>query len=237
MTVQALTFDTYGTVVDWRDSVLAKLAAFGAARGLDVDWPAFLAEWYAGYRAGMDRVNSNEWPWTTVEAIYRRRLEEIRASTSRGSARISRTPPRCGGPPSWPRRRARVRRLRARSSSPALRGLRRNGPSRQVRRAALGLHHHGGERPPPSAAGGHRTAVRLLGLRPAEVMLVAAHNYDPAAARASGLGTAFVPAPRSTAAPDVRPRARGRLGRRRDRLPRLAEARRVTRLAPRTTLC
>ena len=77
MTVAALTFDTYGTVVDWRDSVLAELTAFGAAHGLDVNWTAFLTEWKAGYRAGMDRVNSGEWPWVTVETIYRRRLEEI----------------------------------------------------------------------------------------------------------------------------------------------------------------
>src|SRR5262249_2827858 len=41
----------------------------------------------------------------------------------------------------------------------------------------------------------YRTAVRLLGLGPGEVMLVAAHNYDLAAARACGLGTAFVPRP------------------------------------------
>ena len=77
MDVQALTFDTYGTVVDWRDSVLAQLTEFGAARGLDVDWTAFLTEWKAGYRPGMDRVNRGEWPWTTVEAIYRRRLDEL----------------------------------------------------------------------------------------------------------------------------------------------------------------
>ena len=57
MAVQALTFDTYGTVVDWRDSVLAQLVEFGSARGLDVDWTRFLTEWKAGYRPGMDRVN------------------------------------------------------------------------------------------------------------------------------------------------------------------------------------
>jgi 2-haloacid dehalogenase len=62
MDVQALTFDTYGTVVDWRDSVLAQLTEFGAARGLDVEWTRFLTEWKAGYRPGMDRVNSGEGP-------------------------------------------------------------------------------------------------------------------------------------------------------------------------------
>jgi 2-haloacid dehalogenase len=51
--------------------------AFGAGRGLHVDWATFLADWKAGYRPGMDRVNRGEWPWTTVETIYRRRLDEL----------------------------------------------------------------------------------------------------------------------------------------------------------------
>ena len=77
MEVRALTFDTYGTVVDWRRSVLAELERFGAARGLAVDWAAFLADWKARYRPGMDRVNRGEWPWITVDEIYRRALEEL----------------------------------------------------------------------------------------------------------------------------------------------------------------
>ncbi len=39
------------------------------------------------------------------------------------------------------------------------------------------------------------TALDLLGRRPAEVMLVAAHNHDLAAARAHGMRTAFIPRP------------------------------------------
>src|SRR5205814_5382053 len=77
MTVKALTFDTYGTVVDWRSSVLSELEAFGAARRLGLDWSAFLADWRSCYRPGMEKVNSGEWPWTTVDAIYRRRLDEL----------------------------------------------------------------------------------------------------------------------------------------------------------------
>jgi 2-haloacid dehalogenase len=41
----------------------------------------------------------------------------------------------------------------------------------------------------------YRTAAELLGLRPDQVMMVAAHNYDLAAARASGFRTAFIPRP------------------------------------------
>src|SRR5207253_7832437 len=77
MTVKALTFDTYGTVVDWRGSVLSELEAFGASRRLGLDWSAFLADWRSCYRPGMEKVNSGEWPWTTVDAIYRRCLDEL----------------------------------------------------------------------------------------------------------------------------------------------------------------
>jgi 2-haloacid dehalogenase len=41
----------------------------------------------------------------------------------------------------------------------------------------------------------YHTAIALLGLEPGEVMMVAAHNYDLAAARAQGMATAFVPRP------------------------------------------
>ena len=58
MRVEALVFDTYGTLVDWRASVRDELAAFGRARGLAHDWDGFLAEWKAGYRPGMDAVNA-----------------------------------------------------------------------------------------------------------------------------------------------------------------------------------
>ena len=39
------------------------------------------------------------------------------------------------------------------------------------------------------------TAIELLGLAPGEVMMVAAHNYDLAAARSHGMRTAFIPRP------------------------------------------
>jgi 2-haloacid dehalogenase len=41
----------------------------------------------------------------------------------------------------------------------------------------------------------YRTAIGLLGLEPGEVMMVAAHNYDLRAAQANGMRTAFFPRP------------------------------------------
>jgi 2-haloacid dehalogenase len=201
MPVQALTFDTYGTVVDWRDSVLAELTAFGAARGLAVDWTAFLTEWKAAYRPGMDRVNSGEWPWTTVEAIYRRRLEELLPRyeiESLGEADLVRLTRAWWRLHPWAHAVPGLRRLRTRFLLSPLSNGSFAGMVHLARFAGLPwdciitAENARCYKPRPEV---YRTAVRLLGLRPAEVMMVAAHNYDLAAARTCGLGTAFVPRP------------------------------------------
>jgi 2-haloacid dehalogenase len=201
MAVQALAFDTYGTVVDWRDSVLAELAAFGVARGIDVDWTTFLAEWKAGYRPGMDRVNRGEWPWTTVETIYRRRLEELlprHGIDALGEADLTRLTQAWWRLHPWPDAVPGLRRLRARFILSPLSNGSFAGMVHLARFAALPwdciitAENARCYKPRPEV---YRTAVRLLGLRPGEVMMVAAHNYDLAAARACGLRTAFVPRP------------------------------------------
>ncbi|MGH9554972.1 MAG: hypothetical protein ACRD2Y_04035, partial [Terriglobales bacterium] len=75
--VKALTFDTFGTVVDWRTSIIEDFRAFGTKKGLKVDWEALVDEWKTAYRPGMDALNSGKWPWTTVDRIYRVKLDEI----------------------------------------------------------------------------------------------------------------------------------------------------------------
>jgi 2-haloacid dehalogenase len=201
MAVQALTFHTYGTVVDWRDSVLAELTAFGAAHGLDVDWTALLTEWKAGYRAGMDRVNSGEWPWVTVETIYRQRLEEIlprHGVDGLGEADLVRLTQAWWRLHPWPDAVPGLRRLSTRFILSPLSNGSFAGMVHLARFAELPwdriitAENARRYKPRPEV---YRTAARLLGLRSAEVMMVAAHNYDLAAARACGLGTAFVPRP------------------------------------------
>src|SRR5258707_614 len=75
--VQALLFDTYGTIVDWRRGVLEALVALGRARGLSVAWEKLLADWDP--RPIMDRVNAGEVPWMTMEDIHRQALGEALA--------------------------------------------------------------------------------------------------------------------------------------------------------------
>ena len=38
MDVKALIFDTFGTVVDWRGSIIKEGYAWGKARGINIDW-------------------------------------------------------------------------------------------------------------------------------------------------------------------------------------------------------
>ena len=75
MGVKALVFDTFGTVVDWRDSIIAEGAAWGKASGsvggLNIDWGRFADRWRAGYAPSMEKVRSGEMPWTNLDHLHR----------------------------------------------------------------------------------------------------------------------------------------------------------------------
>ena len=75
--VKALTFDVFGTVVDFRSCIIRQGEELGRAKGFDVDWEVFSDEWYSAYRPAMTRINSGEDGWANVDTIYRRRLEEL----------------------------------------------------------------------------------------------------------------------------------------------------------------
>ena len=62
--IEALLFDVFGTVVDWRGSVIREAAVFGRDNGIDADWEAFGDAWRGKYRPFMDRLRSGELPWT-----------------------------------------------------------------------------------------------------------------------------------------------------------------------------
>ncbi len=76
--IQALVFDTFGTVVDWRGSVTRMGERLARAKGIEgVDWEVFARSWRAGYRPGMAPVISGERPWTPIDTIHRERLDVI----------------------------------------------------------------------------------------------------------------------------------------------------------------
>ena len=77
MSVRALAFDVFGTVVDWRSSIIRELEQFGQRHGLQQDWPRLADDWRAGYAPAMDRVRRGELPWTRIDDLHRVILEEL----------------------------------------------------------------------------------------------------------------------------------------------------------------
>jgi 2-haloacid dehalogenase len=75
--VRVLVFDTFGTVVDWRGSVIAELEKLGKARNLNVDWAAFADAWRGGYGPSMNLVRSGKLPWTKLDALHRMVLDQL----------------------------------------------------------------------------------------------------------------------------------------------------------------
>ena len=199
--VKALTFDTYGTVVDWRSSVLDELSALAARHRLRLDADAFLAEWKACYRPSMDRVNRGEWPWTTIDTIYRRALDQlldVHGLTVLPAADVDHLARVWWRLRPWPDAVAGLARLRRRFVITPLSNASFAGMVHLARFARLPwdcvitAENARCYKPRPEV---YRTAIELLGLAPGEVMMVAAHNYDLAAARAEGMRTAFLPRP------------------------------------------
>ena len=75
--VQILVFDTFGTVVDWRSSVIAEGEKLARAKGLKVDWAAFADAWRGGYGPSMNRVRTGQLPWTKLDVLHRVILDEL----------------------------------------------------------------------------------------------------------------------------------------------------------------
>lgn len=75
--VKACVFDTFGTVVDWRSSVIAEATKWGQAKGLNVNWVEFADRWRQGYGPAMDRVRKGEIPWANLDDLQRMILEEL----------------------------------------------------------------------------------------------------------------------------------------------------------------
>ena len=76
--VKALTFDVFGTVVNWRDSIIREGVKLSKAKGgLDVDWAEFADRWRGGYGPSMERVRTGELPWTNIDTLHRMILDEL----------------------------------------------------------------------------------------------------------------------------------------------------------------
>jgi 2-haloacid dehalogenase len=199
--VTALIFDIWGTVVDWRGSVLDELCALGRRKDLKIDWQVFLDEWRSAYEPAKQKVNSGELPWTTMEVFYRRALVQLLDKhniSGLGEDDIdylnwawTRTRP-------WPDSVAGLTLLKMRYILSPLSNASFAWLIDIARFAGLPFDciiSAENARCYKTRPEVYMTAVTLLGRKPEQVMLVAAHNNDLSAARSLGLRTAFIPRP------------------------------------------
>jgi 2-haloacid dehalogenase len=203
MRVRAVLFDTFGTVVDWRTGISTAVGSFAHEHGLALDPGEFADAWRGQYQPSMARVRSGERPFVTLDVLHRENLDVVLRSHD--------IDPRDFAPaeldtlanawhflPPWP------------DSVPGILELKRNfivGPLSNGNTALLlDMAKAGGlawdvilgsdvsqaYKPDPAA---YLRPAAMLGLKPGEVMLGAAHNGDLAAARAAGLATGFIARP------------------------------------------
>jgi len=199
--IKALTFDVFGTVVDWHGSVAREVRELARTKGLRVNAAKFAKAWRAGYRPAMDRVRRGEAPFEKIDIIHRAILEDVLTQfriatlTEAEKAHLNLV---------W---------HRLRPWPDAVRGLKRLKSKFVVATLSNGntgllvdMAKHGGLawdcvfssdtfrhfKPDPEMYLG---AADRLDLGPEEVMMVASHKHDLRAAAGCGLKTAFVKRP------------------------------------------
>ena len=199
--VKALTFDVFGTVVDWRSTIIHEGQLLTKAKGICVDWARFADAWRAGYGPAMDRVRKGELPWTNIDGLHRLILDDllkqfqITGLTAEEAHHLNYVWHRLTP---WPDAVPGLTRLRSRyvvatlsnGNISLLVDMAKNGglPWDCVLSAELARHY----KPDREV---YETAARLLGLPPAQIMMVAAHKGDLEAAKRVGFKTAWVPRP------------------------------------------
>jgi 2-haloacid dehalogenase len=198
---KALAFDVFGTVVDWRTSIIRELEEFGQAHGVDADWAAMADGWRSGYAPAMNRVRKGELPWTRIDDLHRLILDDLLAAagiTSIAEDDLAHLNSAWHRLDPWPDSVIGLTRLKQRFLITTLSNGNVSLLTNMAKRAGLPwdcvisaeLFRH--YKPDPESYLG---CADLLGVRPAELMLVAAHPSDLRAAREVGLKTAFVSRP------------------------------------------
>jgi hypothetical protein len=76
--VQALLFDVFGTVVDWRNGVARDSERILKPMGYSLDWLAFASAWRNEYQPAMDEVRTGRIPFSRLDVLHRRMLEKIK---------------------------------------------------------------------------------------------------------------------------------------------------------------
>lgn len=201
--VKALVFDVFGTLVDWHGGVVREAAAALAPLGLQADWDAFALDWRAQYQPAMEQVRSGRMPYCKLDQLHRRNLDIVLQQRGWSEAQVCddvrrRLTLAWHRLDAWPDVAPGLARLRPRFLlAPCSNGhialmvalARRNGLHWD---AITGAELARDYKPAPAV---YQAAASAFDLAPGQVMMVAAHSDDLAAAARAGLRTAFIARP------------------------------------------
>lgn len=205
--VRALTFDVFGTLVDWRSSISHQLRMFFESGALTVnvpdstDWDAVAQDWRACYQPSMQEVRSGDRPFVVLDVLHRESLIktlEAHAIVGLDNEQLDRLTLFWHRLDAWPDVPAGLKRLREHFTLAAL----SNGNTQLLKSLAtyadLPWHVSLGAEATQSYKPQKRTYLHtaaMLTLDPSQCMMVAAHNDDLYAAQELGFRTAYVNRP------------------------------------------
>jgi 2-haloacid dehalogenase len=199
--VAALTFDVFGTVVDWRSSIARELRSFFGPRGIERDWAAVADRWRALYQPAMEEVRGGRRPWVRLDDLHRENLQVVLDELGLAGvhdAELEHLNRAWHRLEPWPDALEGLMRLKRRFILATLSNGNVALLVNMARRAGLpwdailGAEVARAYKPLPAA---YLCTADLLGLAPDRCMIVAAHNADLEAAGALGFRTAFVARP------------------------------------------
>ena len=200
-TVQALFFDVFGTLVDWRSSIAREARLILEPFGHHLDWNAFADAWRNEYQPGMEEVRSGRIPFSKLDVLHRRNLERFLPRfkvAGLPDAVLHDLTLAWHRLDAWPEVPAALKRLKAKFRiAPVSNGnislmvdlARRNELPWD---AILGAEVAGDYKPKPRV---YLAACAALDLKPEQCMMMAAHSSDLAAAAACGLRTGHIARP------------------------------------------
>ncbi|ELY21148.1 haloacid dehalogenase type II [Vreelandella titanicae] len=196
--MKAIVFDVFGTIVDWRSSLIHQFNELEKELGIELPSEVLADQWRQLYAPSMDRVRRGEIPWTVLDDLHRESLVKLlnQHGIALDEATIDRVNYFWHQLEPWPDVPHGLQRLKEHTIIATL----TNGnlslmvdvarhaklPWDMIFCAELFEHYK-----PDSEV--YLGACRLLRLPPEEVMLCAAHNADLRAARELGMKTAFIP--------------------------------------------
>ena len=202
--LKALAFDVFGTVVDWRGGIAREAGPWLAAAGRpEIDPYAFADDWRRRYQPKLEEVRSGRRPFVVLDVLHRESLEDLLNDHGLkprdvGETRLADLVRAWHRLDPWPEAVEGLSRLRRGYPLVTLSNGNVALLLEMARRAGLpwdailGAEFSQVYKPLPES---YPATARALALEPAELCLVAAHHSDLAAARATGLATAYVSRP------------------------------------------